>query len=134
MKEENIDEKINSEQNEIMENNERDKNYDSEKKENIQEKLNNSSSSEKKYKKRRKKRVSEDSSFEKENTEKKENKKDEKREIIIDKEMENIFNSEISDAIKVSNTEGNETDINSENKGRRYVIKRRRDYMQKKLK
>ena len=48
--------------------------------------------------------------------------------------MENTFSSEISDAINVSNTEGNETDINSENKGRRYVIKRRRDYMQKKLK
>ena len=131
VKEEIIDEKLNSEQNEL---NEIDKNYDSGKKENTQEKLNNSSSSEKKYKKRRKKRVSEDSSFEKENTEKKENKKDEKREIIIDKEMENTFNSDISDAIKISNTEGNESDINSENKGRKYVIKRRRDYKEKKLK
>ena len=78
--------------------------------------------------------MSEDSSFEKENTEKEENKKDGKKEIIIDKEMENTFNSDISDAIKISNTEGNESDVNSENKGRRYVIKRRRDYMQKKLK
>ena len=28
--------------------------------------------------------------------------------------MENTFNSDISDAIKISNTEGNESDINSE--------------------
>ena len=48
--------------------------------------------------------------------------------------MENTFNSDISDAIKISNTEGNESDVNSDFKGRRYVIKRRRDYMQKKLK
>ena len=133
IKEDDKSEQINSNQKEI---NEINNNCDSGKKEITKEKINNnSSSSEKKYKKRRKKRVSEDSSsFDKETQEKEENKKEEKKEIIIDKEMENTFNSDISDAIKISNTEGNESDVNSENKGRRYVIKRRRDYMQKKLK
>ena len=133
VKEDDINEKINNNQKEI---NEINNNCDSGKKENTQEKINNnSSSSEKKYKKRRKKRVSEDSSsFDKETQEKEEKKKEEKKEIIIDKEMENTFNSDISEGIKISNTEGNESDVNSENKGRRYVIKRRRDYMQKKLK
>ena len=112
--------------------------YNNEIKENNSEKsYNNSSSSEKKHKKRRKKRVSEDNSFEKENTEKEENsenKKIEKKEVVTEKETDNNYNSDISITNKISNTEGNESDINSENKGRKYVIKRRRDYMQKKFK
>ena len=111
----------------------------SEKKENDSEKLSNKSlSSEKKHKKRRKKRVSEDNSYEKENAEKEENSQNnniEKKEIVIDKENENNSNNDnINYENKISNTEGNESSINSENKGRKYVIKRRRDYLQKKLK
>ena len=109
------------------------------------DKENNSLSSEKKHKKRRKKRVSEDSSFEKDNIDnieqeqKSENEqeiKKEKKEIVIEKEINNNnnYNSDIGDKNKISNTEGNESDINSENKGRKYVIKRRRDYKEKKLK
>ena len=109
------------------------------------DKENNSLSSEKKHKKRRKKRVNEDSSFEKDNIDnieqeqKSENEqeiKKEKKEIVIEKEIINNinYNSDISDKNKISNTEGNESDINSENKGRKYVIKRRRDYKEKKLK
>ena len=108
-------------------------------KENNSEKLSNKSlSSEKKHKKRRKKRVSEDNSFDKEITEKEENSENNKVEakgIVIEKENENKLNNDnINYANKISNTEGNESDINSENKGRKYVIKRRRDYLQKKLK
>jgi hypothetical protein len=111
----------------------------SEKKENDSEKLSNKSlSSEKKHKKRRKKRVSEDNSYEKEIAEKEENLQNnniEKKEIVIDKENENNSNNDnINYENKISNTEGNESSINSENKGRKYVIKRRRDYLQKKLK
>ena len=106
-------------------------------KENNSEKLSNKSlSSEKKHKKRRKKRVSEDNSFEKEITEKEENSENNKVEtkgIVIEKENK-LNNDNINYANKISNTEGNESDINSENKGRKYVIKRRRDYLQKKLK
>ena len=109
------------------------------------DKENNSLSSEKKHKKRRKKRVNEDSSFEKDNIDnieqeqKSENEqeiKKEKKEIVIEKEINNNinYNSDIGDKNKISNTEGNESDINSENKGRKYVIKRRRDYKEKKLK
>ena len=109
------------------------------------DKENNSLSSEKKHKKRRKKRVSEDSSFEKDNIDnieqeqKSENEqeiKKEKKEIVVEKEINNNinYNSDIGDKNKISNTEGNESDINSENKGRKYVIKRRRDYKEKKLK
>ena len=110
-----------------------------EKKENDSEKLSNKSlSSEKKHKKRRKKRVSEDNSYEKENAEKEENSQNNnlaKKEIVIDKENENNSNNDnINYENKISNTEGNESSINSENKGRKYVIKRRRDYLQKKLK
>jgi len=111
----------------------------SEKKEIDSEKLSNKSlSSEKKHKKRRKKRVSEDNSYEKENAEKEQNSQNnniEKKEIVIDKENENNSNNDnINYENKISNTEGNESSINSENKGRKYVIKRRRDYLQKKLK
>ena len=109
------------------------------------DKENNSLSSEKKHKKRRKKRVNEDSSFEKDNIDnieqeqKSENEqeiKKEKKEIVIEKEINNNnnYNNDIGDKNKISNTEGNESDINSENKGRKYVIKRRRDYKEKKLK
>ena len=109
------------------------------------DKENNSLSSEKKHKKRRKKRVNEDSSFEKDNIDnieqeqKSENEqeiKKEKKEIVVEKEINNNnnYNSDIGDKNKISNTEGNESDINSENKGRKYVIKRRRDYKEKKLK
>ena len=108
------------------------------------DKENNSLSSEKKHKKRRKKRVNEDSSFEKDNIDnieqeqKSENEqeiKKEKKKIVIEKEINNNnYNSDIGDKNKISNTEGNESDINSENKGRKYVIKRRRDYKEKKLK
>ena len=109
------------------------------------DKENNSLSSEKKHKKRRKKRVNEDSSFEKDNIDnieqeqKSENEqeiKKEKKEIVIEKEINNNinYNSDIGDKNKISNTEGNESDINSENKGRKYVIKRRCDYKEKKLK
>ena len=109
------------------------------------DKENNSLSSEKKHKKRRKKRVNEDSSFEKDNVDdieqeqKSENEqeiKKEKKEIVVEKEINNNinYNSDIGDKNKISNTEGNESDINSENKGRKYVIKRRRDYKEKKLK
>ena len=48
--------------------------------------------------------------------------------------MNNTYNSDIGDKNKIINTEGNESDINSENKGRKYVIKRRRDYKEKKFK
>ena len=129
----------------------------SDKKENNSEKSNkenNSSINESKNKKRRKKRVSEDSSFDKDindnepnsenekieneiKNEKKEKEeieiKNEKKEIIIEKEMNNTYNSDIGDKNKIINTEGNESDINSENKGRKYVIKRRRDYKEKKF-
>ena len=136
------DEIINSDKKELLEENEiteKKETNNSDKKDNISEKNNNnSSSSEKKQNKRRKKRVNEDISFEKEDKEKEQNseedKKNEKKEIVIEKENDNNHNSDISDINKVSNTEENESDINSENKGRKYVIKRRRDYKQKKLK
>ena len=139
--------------NEINQNIEDEEICNNDKKDNINnnndEKSNNIlSDSEKKNKKRRKKRVSEDLSFEKENSEKEqnleenknsekeknleENKNSEKKEIIIEKEIVNNFNNEVNDINKVNNTEGNESDISSENKTRKYVIKRRRDY--KKLK
>ena len=133
------DDIINNDNKEIIENDKIENNSEKSDKDNT---LN----SEKKHKKRRKKRVSEDNSFEKEKIEKlqnSENKKEEKeekkekrekKEIIIEKEIDNNYNSEASDIYKISNTEGNESDINSENKGRKYVIKRRRDYKEKKLK
>ena len=133
------DDIINNDNKEIIENDKIENNSEKSDKDNT---LN----SEKKHKKRRKKRVSEDNSFEKEKIEKlqnlenkkeeKEEKKEkrEKKEIIIEKEIDNNYNSEASDIYKISNTEGNESDINSENKGRKYVIKRRRDYKEKKLK
>ena len=108
--------------------------------ENINEKkqqnLNNdSSSSGKKHKKRRKKRVSEENSLEKEKQEQVE--KEEAKDIMKEQEIEikeNNFNynSDISDINKLSNTD--ESDINSETKARKYHIKRRRDYIQQKVK
>ena len=124
-----IDEKNNSEQKEI--------NINDQNENNSQNSNNNSSNSGKKHKKRRKKRVSEDISFEKNNTEREQNSEMEsnkKREIVIEKEIDNNYNSDINDINKVSVTEGTESDINSENKPRKYVIKRRRDYKQKNLK
>ena len=129
------DKDINNNKKEILEN---DKNeINSEK----SDKDNNSLSSEQKHKKRRKKRVSEDNSIEKDKIEKEQKSetekeaKKEKKEIAIEKEINNNnYNSDINDKNKISNTEGNESDINSENKSKRYIIKRRRDYKEKKLK
>ena len=129
------DKDINNNKKEILEN---DKNeINSEK----SDKDNNSLSNEQKHKKRRKKRVSEDNSIEKDKIEKEQKsetekkKKKEKKEIAIEKEINNNnYNSDINDKNKISNTEGNESDINSENKSKRYIIKRRRDYKEKKLK
>ena len=91
------------------------------------------------HKKRRKKRVSEENSIEKGYREEEKEKEKENiiKEEIKGKEIElnnnNInYNSDMSDINKISNTD--ESDINSENKGRKYHIKRRRDYKEKKLK
>ena len=55
-----------------------------------------------------------------------------KEQEIEIKENNFNYNSDISDINKLSNTD--ESDINSETKARKYHIKRRRDYKEKKLK